>query len=456
MSQSNFFVSVIIPVYNGAGFLAQTITHVLQQNYHPLEIIIVDDGSTDETAEIAAQFSDKIRYFYQENKGPASARNLGIKQAQGNIIAFLDVDDLWSENKLKFQLNYLVNHPEVDIVQGMIIKQVIRPNNSSNESIEIIEASSAYHYILLGSCLYRKSVFTDVGLFNETMRQSDDVDWFVRAWEQKIKKAVVDEVTLFYRQHDSNMTKNKNLVESGFVRVYKKHLDRMRQSRGFIKSQTQDFPSMAEYLGREPKIFLNSTDYTIIANDCWAGFAYQKFGHMYQTPFVGTFVVDCCYLKLLKNLRYYLESSLNFTDHSKYQKLNNKRNRNYPIGLLDNDIEIHFLHENNQTEAAANWERRLKRINWNNLFIKFSDPHPYFDSNHYQYLEEFEKLKYSYKVCFTARKYPHLSSMVFIPNLDENGRQAFDMSQEYFDVAAWLDKKQGNHISNYLRNTRNN
>ncbi|MEL6930143.1 MAG: DUF1919 domain-containing protein [Cyanobacteria bacterium J06600_6] len=453
MDRSHFLVSVIIPVYNGAEFLAQAVAHVLKQDYHPLEIVIVDDGSTDDTAKIARQLANKVRYFYQDNQGPAAARNFGIGQAKGNIIAFLDVDDLWSDNKLQLQLDCLKQHPEVDIIQGMIIKQLIMPDKFKQDNFQVAKISQPYHYILLGSCIYRKSLFTSVGLFDETMYLGDDVDWFVRAWEHRVRKHLIDDVTLFYRHHNNNITKGKNLIESGFVRVYKKHLDRKRQGKIAIKPIPQGFSSMAEYLGTDAIAGINAAkgNYTIIADDCWGGFTYQKFELIYQTPLVGTFITRRCYLKLLKRLRYYLDSPLQFTEKSQYSKINKSRSKQYyPIGLLANEIEIHFYHETDENKIKEAWQRRLKRINWDNLYIKFSDTNKNPQSDSLKYLAEFEHLNYGRKVCFTACKYPQFASTVHIPNLMEDGYLAFELSKNYFDIQAWLSNSKGNNAQNYL------
>src|SRR5712692_8045370 len=118
MKSDPFFVSVIVPVYNGEAFLAEAVDSIQRQAYQPLETIIVDDGSTDGTAGIAARFKDNVRYVYQSNNGPPAARNKGLKMARGNVIGFLDADDLWSENKLELQLAYLAEDSSVEIVLG--------------------------------------------------------------------------------------------------------------------------------------------------------------------------------------------------------------------------------------------------------------------------------------------------------------------------------------------------
>ncbi|MFM6154955.1 MAG: glycosyltransferase, partial [Sphaerospermopsis kisseleviana] len=234
MENNQLFVSVIIPVYNGQKYLAEAIENVKQQNYQPLEIIVIDDGSTDATAEIAAKYQDTIRYLYQENSGPAAARNLGINMAKGEVITFLDVDDIWLEDKLKVQVDYFANNPSVEIVQGLI-QQIERFEDPENHDSIFQTLSNPYQFINLGSAIYRKSVFDKIGLIDETLNYAEDYDWFLRAWENNISKVVLDLVMLFYRKHDNSMTKGKQLVELGFVRIYKKHLDRCREKGKFTR-----------------------------------------------------------------------------------------------------------------------------------------------------------------------------------------------------------------------------
>ncbi|NOQ85501.1 MAG: glycosyltransferase, partial [Deltaproteobacteria bacterium] len=105
-------VSVIIPTYNRAHTLREAIDSVLSQSYNDLELIIVDDGSTDETKVIVSSYIPKLAYIYQERQGVSAARNRGIKHAQGDYISFLDSDDLWLKDKLYLQMKFMESHPE--------------------------------------------------------------------------------------------------------------------------------------------------------------------------------------------------------------------------------------------------------------------------------------------------------------------------------------------------------
>ena len=222
-------VSIIIPVFNGERFLREAVESVLAQKYSPVEIIIVDDGSTDSTATLARSFPETVRYLHQTNHGPAAARNRGIEQAQGDLIAFADADDLWPSHKLELQLPYLIRDSKIDIVLGRI-QQVLL---SETQAKEIGDPAFSVN---LGSAVIRRSCFERVGLFDETMRYSEDVDWFMRAREGAAAIMTIDAVTLFYRQHEQNMTRGKSTSELNVLKALKKSLDRRREQTGFASA----------------------------------------------------------------------------------------------------------------------------------------------------------------------------------------------------------------------------
>jgi glycosyltransferase involved in cell wall biosynthesis len=222
-------VSVVIPVFNGERFLREAVQSVLDQKYSPVEIIVVDDGSTDGSATVARSL-ETVRYLYQTNQGPAAARNRGIEQAKGSLIAFADADDLWPSGKLELQLPYLISDPEIDIVLGRI--QQVLLSETVDGPTQATEFGETGFSVNLGSAVIRKSVFERVGLFDETMRYSEDVDWFMRARESGAAIVTIDAVTLFYRQHDQNMTRGKSTSELNVLKALKKSLDRRRERTG--------------------------------------------------------------------------------------------------------------------------------------------------------------------------------------------------------------------------------
>ena len=262
MSQFPLSVSVILPVHNGERFLSGALQNIQQQKYQPIETIVIDDGSTDATADIVAKFKglqENLRYIYQSQQGPSAARNRGIEAAQGDVIAFLDVDDLWPDNKLACQVDYLAAHPDVEIAQGLILRMQAELPNDSQDSFKHEPAQplcfrpvlEPYFFINLGSCVYRRSLFERVGLFDEALWDNEDTDWFTRAWEQNVIKVSLPEIGLFYRKHDRNMTlEQKDLVYFGLIKIYQRRIARRRADPD-LATQERDI-SWAEYLGRPP------------------------------------------------------------------------------------------------------------------------------------------------------------------------------------------------------------
>lgn len=220
---TNLLISVIVPTYNSEQLIGDAIKSILSQNYQPLEIIVIDDGSIDNTKTYLQQFD--IKYYYQANSGPSKARNLGIKSAQGDLIAFLDADDLWPDHSLLNMSDYLNQQPATEIVLGKVQPFRYQFNNAQKEMILLGETVSSS---LFGSGLFRRSVFDKVGLFDEQLRTSEDVDWFLRAKEKSIAIALIDRLTLYYRRHEETLTSNKNIKELKLLNVLKAAMDRRK------------------------------------------------------------------------------------------------------------------------------------------------------------------------------------------------------------------------------------
>lgn len=220
---TNVLLSVIMPVYNGAEFLAEAVASIVAQAYQPLEIIVVDDGSTDETATIVQSLGGEIRYLYQFNQGPAAARNAGLALAQGDLIAFLDVDDLWPADKLAQQMACLQAIPATQVVWGQTL---LRPYEQADETA--FPPLPPNWMPVLGSLLCRKAVFAQVGGFEPTMRFGEDVDWFIRLREQQVVIERSPALGLLYRVRPGSMTYNKTLPEVGVFDIVRRMQQRRR------------------------------------------------------------------------------------------------------------------------------------------------------------------------------------------------------------------------------------
>jgi len=218
-------VSVVIPVLNGECFVAEAVGSVLAQGYPALEIIIIDDGSTDETEAAVRRLPCDVHYFKQENLGPSAARNRGIRDAAGDYVAFLDVDDLWPPHTLTTLMSELLQDPELDLAHGYSQVMEYDPATGTYE-YRGNPKESFPHSISLA--VYRKRVFDRVGLFDKTLLYGEDTDWYNRASERGVTMRRLDAVTLHVRRHGQNMTHDKTLVELNMLKVLKKTLDRKR------------------------------------------------------------------------------------------------------------------------------------------------------------------------------------------------------------------------------------
>ena len=222
-------VSVVIPVHDGARFLADAVASILSQNYHALEIIVVDDGSSDGLADAVGRLPVEVRYLKQAQAGPAAARNQGIRNASGELLAFLDVDDLWPEHNLQVMGALLAADHACEIVQGFAQLMQARADTGEYEYVGN-PGESFPDSIAMG--LYRREVFEKVGLFDESLWFGEDRDWFNRARELGVNIHRLQQVTLLVRRHDANMTLGKTGLELNQLKVMKKALDRRRSAKG--------------------------------------------------------------------------------------------------------------------------------------------------------------------------------------------------------------------------------
>lgn len=223
---NNLLVSAIIAVKNGERFLARAIQSILQQTYSVYEIIVVDGKSTDNTGKIAQSYP-QVRYILKENNAPADAWNLAIDAAKGDLLAFLDHDDRWTPNKLSLQVNYLVNHPQIQYVIAKF-KYCLEPGYSipSGFKKELLEQDITG--LIPGTLVARKSLFDSIGKFDTNLAIASDVDWFIRVKDQNILQAVVPEVLLYKSIHEQNLSANAKVNNQELLKVLRQSINRQR------------------------------------------------------------------------------------------------------------------------------------------------------------------------------------------------------------------------------------
>lgn len=241
-------LSVIIPVFNGAAFLGDAIESVLVQDHDCLQVIVVDDGSTDDTATVAATFGERVLYQRQENAGAASARNRGLSMATGRFIAFLDADDLFMPEKFAQQLTRLDAHPECEIVIGLQQYESLERSDGEVVRIERPGNNPDGLSLQLGCALFRREVFDKVGHFNAALRYCDDWDWFLRAREMGVGILIHRDLVLRQRLHANNLTRQLDEAAKYQRLVFKLSLDRRRAQGGRAIS----LPPLASFLESAP------------------------------------------------------------------------------------------------------------------------------------------------------------------------------------------------------------
>lgn len=229
-------VSVVVPCYNYAKFLTETVESILAQTYHNWECIIVDDGSTDNTKEVAHGLmakDNRIKYIYQNNAGLSAARNTGIINAKGEFIQLLDADDIVLAKKLELHTDYLNNNPNIGIVYSgskrFITSDKIDINNAKAEMAQnwmpriygegklVLRYLIHYNIMVVNSALVRKRVFQKVGLFNTELKSVEDFEFWIRCAANDIEFGFIDNSSAMaiVRAHsDSMMTNTVTMIEA--------------------------------------------------------------------------------------------------------------------------------------------------------------------------------------------------------------------------------------------------
>jgi len=211
-------VSVIIPTYNRSGLLREAIASVLKQSFEDLEVIIVDDGSTDDTRTVVESIDDcRVKYFYKSNGGAPSARNLGLRKSRGEFIAFLDHDDLWPENYLEVMVAHMEKNKEFGLVYSPIT--VIHPDGKQTKSYKRPEGKSGWitldlfkrGFVWTSATVIRKSAFKNF-YYDESLSASyEDGDYFLRL-STRTPFLFVRDVEAIRRNHTENLSRKVGIL----------------------------------------------------------------------------------------------------------------------------------------------------------------------------------------------------------------------------------------------------
>lgn len=217
-------VSIIIPVYNGARYIREALASAVSQTWEPLEVIVVDDGSADNSAEIAGAFAG-VKVLRKANGGVASARNVGIGQSQGAFLAFLDHDDVQHPEKTARQMSALAESPGSGL--ALCHKQYVIEGQPPKWFRGPTDGSPVQGFV--PSCwLVRRETFERVGLFDERYPNGSDYDWLARAKDLKVEYVMLPDVLVNYRVHGSNDSSNATAVKQDMILLLRESLHRRK------------------------------------------------------------------------------------------------------------------------------------------------------------------------------------------------------------------------------------
>jgi len=225
---SNAMISVVLPVYNCERHLAEAIRSVLEQSYEPLELLVVDDGSTDSSAEIAERYaSSRIRVLRQGNAGTAAARNAGVDAARGDLLAHLDADDLWPAGSLALRASALAADEQADLVYGRV-EEFFSPELGRDEQQRVRSPREPLAACVPTAMLVRRVAHERVGPFDVSLRAGQDLDWLLRAHEAGLRFAEIPDLVVRRRLHEGNKGRVHPELARLRCRILKHALDRRR------------------------------------------------------------------------------------------------------------------------------------------------------------------------------------------------------------------------------------
>jgi len=223
-------ISCIMPVCNGEKYILEALESVMAQSYPLTEVIVVDDGSTDGTEQIVRTFGDRVRYLGRENAGPTIARNTGIAAATGDVIAFIDSDDVWSSDRLAVQFADMVSEPPVE-VSVCLIKNFFEPGFEPATEFERNHPKNGPMpgHLSTGMLVWKKTM-ERIGVFNPALSHGSSTDWFLRARKAGVKDRLVSEILVHRRIHGENLSmRNADRSRDQFLAIIKASLDRRRE-----------------------------------------------------------------------------------------------------------------------------------------------------------------------------------------------------------------------------------
>lgn len=225
----NPLVSVVVTCFNRQNYIGEAIESVLHQTFENYEIVVIDDGSVDGSAEVCKKYEKKINYFFRENRGASDAKNSGVAQARGEYISFLDSDDIWDLEKLCLQTSYLANNKEIDILYGHA-RQFLSPELTMDECARLHCPVDPVAAPTSGTMLMKKKLFEQVGGFRTDLLVGIEIEWYLRAKNMGLSSVTLPNVLLNRRIHNTNSGMTYRLERQQHLDIIKQHINKRRQA----------------------------------------------------------------------------------------------------------------------------------------------------------------------------------------------------------------------------------
>jgi glycosyltransferase involved in cell wall biosynthesis len=221
-------VTCIVPVFNSERFLGEALDSILAQGYPHREILVVDDGSTDDTPSVLDAFRSQVQVLRQENAGPSVARNRGMEEGRGAYFAFLDSDDLWVRDKLRLQLECLAEDPDLGFCAGHVESFWIPELEDEARRLRDHPYHRERPHFIPSTIMVRRGVVERIGGFDPELRHGEDTDWVMRMMADGVRHEMVPKLLVRRRQHGTNLTRQQPPTHEHLAALLKRNLDRGR------------------------------------------------------------------------------------------------------------------------------------------------------------------------------------------------------------------------------------
>ncbi len=231
-------LSVIVPAYNAEAYLAETLASVLEQNWKSLELLVVDDGSSDRSIAVAERFGSAVRVVARPHRGLAATRNTGIAAARGAFLLHLDADDLLTPNSISVRMAHFDSDPMLDIVTGRLVC-FLSPEMTIDDHGRYRVPPEPQQGHLPGAAIIRAAAFDRFGLLDEKFEVNADLDWSVRARDEGARIRLIDDVVVRRRIHGRNMTLvHKRELDTSRLQILSASLARRRNADASVPKGT--------------------------------------------------------------------------------------------------------------------------------------------------------------------------------------------------------------------------